>query len=390
MSLATLIRHRSILITVGTGGVGKTSTAAMLGLQAAALGRKALVLTVDPAHRLADALGLQACETGQPQELSKERLRKASVPAQTSLSIAMLDTRRAWNELIDREVKDPTLAKRIRTHPYFIRLRDLAGSYEYAAMEELYHLYTQGGYELLILDTPPAVHGFDFLEAPDRLLDVLEHEDVRFFLRSVMLASNIGLRLFDFSGGYIIRTLARFTGLSFLRELATFIDLFSGLFTGFRQRSAAVRAMLRSKLTAFVLVSAVDACQIEETAALQRRLIRHGMNPQILVANRVLRAPAALPAAENLLPKLKTALMRKAGASEKATDDLLRGCQQAHARLSAMAARGQLQLENLKAAIKDCPLTIVPLLPQDIHDLAGLEQLRREVFAGVDSEGERE
>jgi anion-transporting ArsA/GET3 family ATPase len=380
MSLSNVIRDRRIVITVGTGGVGKTSTAAMLGLQAAVLGRKALVLTVDPAHRLADALGLQALECGQLQELSIERLHTASVPAQTPLTVAMLDTRRTWNELIDREVKDPVLAERIRTHPYFIRLTDLAGSFEYAAMEELYHLHTQGGYELLILDTPPATHGFDFLEAPDRLLDVLEHEDVRFLLRSAMLASNVGLRLFNFSGGYVIRTLARFTGLSFLRELAGFIDLFTGLFAGFRQRSAAVHAMLRSPRTAFVLVSAVDTCQIEETATLQRRLIRHGMNPQVLVANRVQRAPALLPAANDFLPKLKTTLMRKAGAGKKATDDFLRGCQKAHTWLSAIAARGQIQLEKLKAAINDCPLTIAPLLPQDIHDLAGLEQLRRAVF----------
>jgi anion-transporting ArsA/GET3 family ATPase len=186
MSLTALIRNQGILITVGTGGVGKTSTAAVLGLQAATLGKKALVLTVDPAHRLADALGLKSLPVGQFRELSVKKLNDASVPAQASLTVAMLDTQRAWNNLIGREVPDSKLAKRILTHPYFIRLRDLAGSYEYAAMEELYHLSTQGGYELLILDTPPAQHGFDFLEAPDRLLDVLEHEDVRFLLRSVV------------------------------------------------------------------------------------------------------------------------------------------------------------------------------------------------------------
>ncbi len=201
MSLASLIRDRDILITIGTGGVGKTSTAAMLGLQAAVIGRKALVLTVDPAHRLADALGLKTLPVGQFRELSVKRLNDASVPARTSLTVVMLDASRTWNDLIAREVADTALAKRILEHPYFIRLRDLAGSYEYAAMEELYHLHKQAKYDLLILDTPPAVHGFDFLEAPDRLLDVLEHEDFRFLLRSAALASNAGLRLLDFSGG---------------------------------------------------------------------------------------------------------------------------------------------------------------------------------------------
>jgi anion-transporting ArsA/GET3 family ATPase len=174
--------------------------------------------------------------------------------------------------------------------------------------------------------------------------------------------------------------LARFTGLSFLKELASFIELFTGLFAGFRQRSAAVHEMLRSELTAFVLVSAVDACQIEEIASLRQRLIRHGMNPKALIANRVLAAPDALPASEDLLLSLKKELSRRAAVSEKTSFDLLRGCHQAHTWLSAIAARDQLQLEKLKAAIKDCQLTTIPLLPQDVHDLVGLEQMRRAVF----------
>jgi anion-transporting ArsA/GET3 family ATPase len=381
MSLAELITQRRILVTMGPGGVGKTTVAAALGLQAAVEGKRALVLTLDPALRLANALGLDDVPAGERRELSTEMLQAAGVPAKVPLTVEMLDTQKAWAGAICREVVEPRQRERILAHPFFKRMSaDLAGAREYAAMEELYHLYLRGRFDLVVLDTPPTVHGVDIIEAPDRVLEVLEHDAYRWLMRPALLAGKLGLRILNFSGGYVVRTLSRFTGLDFLKELAGFVDLFSGLLEGFRQRAAAVKATLRSPVTAFVLITAADPNLTQESVYLYRRLQHRELTPQAVVVNRVVFAPAPLPNELDWRAVLLQAASA-AGAAPPEADALVDAMEQAHTHLADLARRSEAQLTKMRESLfGTCSLNAVPLMESDVHDLAGLEQLRAALF----------
>ncbi len=381
MNLGQLVEKKRIILTMGPGGVGKTTVAAALGLQAATLGRKALVLTLDPAMRLANAMGLETFAVGQRSELSTESLRAMNIPATQALSVEMLDTHKAWTDAIFRAVSDPSLRKRILHHPFFERMsKDLAGAREYAAMEEIYNLYLRGAYDLVILDTPPTVHGVDFLEAPDRVLDVLEHDAYRWLMRPALLAGKMGLRMLNFSGGYAIRTLSRFTGMEFLKDLAGFVDLFSGLLEGFRQRASVVRATLRSDVTSFVLVTVAQKGAVDETATLYRRLKNQKMAPDALVVNRFTFPPAQLIDSGGCNDEL-TELARRDRISESDVRLITETVISAYETMLKLSQRDRAALDSLKKLLPNCcdPHTVA-MMDEDIHDLHGLEKLRMALF----------
>jgi len=380
VTLEHLINTKRILVVMGPGGVGKTTLAATLGLEAARQSRRALVLTIDPAMRLADALGLGNFSAGDHHKLPEDTLCRAGVPAKRPLFVAMLDTGRSLTDLIVREISDPKRQKRILENPFFDRLcHDLAGSREYAAMEEIHHLHTRGEYDLLIVDTPPTIHGLDFLEAPDRILDVLEYDSYRWLMRPALLTGKLGLKVLDFSGGYVVRTLSRFTGIRFLKDLAAFIDLFSGLMEGFRQRASALRSILTTDSSAFLLVTTPDPSRSEECRYLNRRLSRRHLAPGAVVVNRVTPQPPQLPAEPELSDKLTRALAEKVdpGDSQAAVTAML----SAHQMLADLAKRDRSRLGELRESLPDHQEVItVPLLEEDVHDIAGLELMRRAVI----------
>lgn len=384
MSLSGNILEKRIIVAMGPGGVGKTTLAATLGLQAAVAGRRALVLTIDPAMRLADALGLGRIEAGKTMTLQIESLERAAVPARAPLDVAMLDTGRSLAELITREVSDPEQRAKILAHPFFRRLcQDLAGSREYAAMEDLYHLYQRGNYDLVVVDTPPTIQGIDFLDAPDRILDVLDNNGYRWLMRPALLAGKIGLLALDFSGGYVVRTLAKFAGLTFLKELATFIDLFSGSMEGFRRRAAAIKEILRSDSAAFALVTSPDKSSAGEAVALHKRLTSRELVPEILIVNRVAPDPPPLPE----LPDWRALLTGQLTASlPDAPDQIERSIatmERARDMLGLLANRDRGRLEELRRKLANRSTVLeVALLEQDVHDIAGLERLRRMLFDG--------
>jgi anion-transporting ArsA/GET3 family ATPase len=380
VTLETLIGAKRILVVMGPGGVGKTSLAAALGLEAAVRGRRALVLTIDPAMRLADALGLGGFSAGDHHMLPEDTLARSGVPTKAPLFVAMLDTGRSLTDLIIREVSDPQKRQRILENPFFDRLcKDLAGSREYAAMEEIYHLQASGDYDLLIVDTPPTTHGLDFLEAPDRILDVLEHDSYRWLMRPALLTGRLGLKVLDFSGGYVVRTLSRFTGIRFLKDLAAFIDLFSGLMEGFRQRASALRSILTTEEAAFLLVTTPDPSRSEECRYLNRRLSRKHLAPGAVVANRVMPEPAPLPEEPDWSKKLASALA--AGTGGRDADAAVAAMLQAHRMLSDLAVRDRGRLTELKESLPGHQRVVtVPLLEEDVHDIDGLEKMRRAIF----------
>lgn len=356
MNLQRLLSRR-LLFVLGPGGAGKTSVSAALGLLSAAHGRRALVLTLDPARRLAEALRLSGGERHFP----VEELRAQGIPAQAPLEAALFDPQQSWSDLLAREVPDLEARRRLRAHPYFVRLsEDLAGSREYAALSEILALHQAGRFDLLILDTPPAAHGLDFLDAAERVLAAADRDAVDWLLLPLRLARQAG-RLPGWTSGYLVRTLARFTGMAFLDELAGFVELASVLLPRVRERSARLRELLQSEESAFVLVTRPDEGPVREGLALLSAVTRRARRPEALILNRCTPA-AALPDAVPLDPGTRRRLER-----------VLEFLAPIAAQERQIAARLRAELG---AAIA---LAEVPAIPGEITDLAGVERLRREL-----------
>jgi anion-transporting ArsA/GET3 family ATPase len=353
MTLDRLLSRR-LLFVLGPGGAGKTSLAAALGLLAAERGRRALVLTLDPARRLAEALRLVAGE----RVFSPEELRAAAVAAAAPLEAAVFDPRRSWIDLLAREVPDLETRRRLLTHPFFVRLsEDLAGSREYAALAEILAVFRAGRHDLVILDTPPAEHGLDFLDAAERVLAALD-ADALSWLAPLGLARR-ALRLTGWASGYIARTLARFTGAAFLEELGGFLELGSVLLPRVRERAAELRALLQSEECGSVLVTRAGEGPVRDALSLWAAVTRRARRPEAVVAN-LLTPQADLRGDAALDPAVRA------------------GAQRVLSFLAAIAGGERAALARLREGLPaGATLVRVPAIPGEIVDLAGLAQLCR-------------
>jgi anion-transporting ArsA/GET3 family ATPase len=235
------LEHR-ILVTVGTGGVGKTTVGAAIGLEAARRGKRALVVTIDPARRLADALGVG--ELGhEPRTLPRKVLRKAGIEGRGELVAMMLDTKRTFDELVSRYSPDEEALERILANPIYQNLTDaLAGSREYSAMEKLHQLHSAGDYDLIVLDTPPSTHALEFLDAPRRLTGFLQSDFLKLLFRPALAMGRTGFRLFRFGSATVLRAMERLTGIGFLRTISDFLLAFESMLEGFTTRAAEIEA----------------------------------------------------------------------------------------------------------------------------------------------------
>ncbi|HEY5677175.1 MAG TPA: ArsA-related P-loop ATPase, partial [Myxococcales bacterium] len=246
---------KRVAVCVGSGGVGKTTVAAALALGRALQGGKVLVCTIDPARRLANALGLEALGNVES-HVPAHKFREAGLAPKGQLFAMMLDVKRTWDDLVARHAPDRARQERIYQNRIYQQLSGaLAGSQEYMAMEKLYELATERDYDLIVLDTPPTAHALDFLEAPERILDFLGNESARLLLAPAVSAGKLGLRLLQLGSSYVAKTLGKFTGAEVLRDLAEFMATFQGMYEGFKDRAAAVRALLAEAQVGFVIVA---------------------------------------------------------------------------------------------------------------------------------------
>ena len=369
--LSEAIAGRRVLVCVGSGGVGKTSVAAALGLARALEGGRVLVCTIDPARRLASAMGLGALgnlEARVPDHAFSE----AGLAPRGELFAMMLDVKRTWDDLVTRHAPDPVRRDRILRNRLYQQMSSaLAGSQEYMAMEKLHELATARDYDLIVLDTPPTAHALDFLDAPDRILDFLGNDAARTLLAPAVGAGKLGLRLAQLGSSYVAKTLARFTGAALLADLGEFMAGFSGMYEGFQERAAAVRRLLASPTTGFVLVASASPLSIDEALAFHERLHAEGLPVAGLVANRVtpdLCAGAPWPGEVAGLAALRAALPDEGPLCPRLATTL-----DEHQRLATADAAS---LRRLFAAIPG-PRAVVPRLEQDVHDLAGLAELAR-------------
>jgi anion-transporting ArsA/GET3 family ATPase len=378
-SLDQLVMSRRVLVTVGAGGVGKTTTAAALGVAAARRGKRVLCLTIDPARRLAESLGLERM-SAEEQAISPELFARAGIPIEGSLTAMMLDTKRTFDELVTKYSSTPERAKKLldnRLYQYVST--SLAGTQEYMAMEKLVAVQRDPRFDLVILDTPPTANALDFLDAPARLAEAIDSAAMRWFVQAFESTGKLSLNLLARSAAIVLRGLGKITGGGFLEAMAEFITELNDLFGGFKQRAGMVEAALRSPEVSFVLVTSPAPMSIQEVMFFSDRLEEAKMPRGALVVNRF-RVPPPSAAAPPSVKEAAAAVARHAlQLDEDAPGRLVRAHGDA-IRLAALDATNVRLLD--KRANGRVPIVRVPELPSDVHDLRNLGELAEMLMRG--------
>jgi anion-transporting ArsA/GET3 family ATPase len=382
--LAELIASRDTIVVVGPGGVGKTTTSASLALHAARSGRKVLVLTVDPARRLATALGLGDLGATE-QRVSPAHFAQAGVSLGSgALYAMMLDTKTTFDALVHRHAATPEARDGILQNKFYQQAStSLAGSQEYMAMEKLYELREERDYDLIVLDTPPAVNAADFFDAPERLTNFLDSGSLSLLLAGVRRAGRFG---FGFFNSLLARVMNRFIGASTFTELLTFIESFATMFGGFKHRANRVAAMLRSPTTGFVIVSSTEVVSLDEAVVLHGYLQKAGMPFGALLINRVRPAYLTPEELDGLQARLLKAAQELQGGSalsaaqaKAASERVARACED-YAVLSEVDASRVAEVTQRLGADAE-HLWTVPLFDGDVHDIPSLAAFADHVFA---------
>lgn len=277
-----LLRDRRLVVCCGSGGVGKTTTAAALAVLAAKHGRRALVMTIDPARRLAQAMGLDTL-SHEPQSIALD------APGQ--MAAMMLDSKRTFDALIEGYAPSAEVREVIFANSYYQHLStSLSGSREFMAMEKVYELAQDDTYDVLIVDTPPAQHALDFLDAPQRLLDLFDGAFVNLLLQPYRVAGRLGFEMFRRSSDRFLKVFEKLTGYQVLADLSDFFLAFSGMFDGFKERSHRVMEMLRGEGTGFLLVCAPEPGSLSQIDGFFARLDGDALPVAGLIVNRMHRA----------------------------------------------------------------------------------------------------
>lgn len=285
---------RRVIVCVGSGGVGKTSVSAALSVAAARAGKRVLTLTIDPAKRLADSMGVdRATNTRQFVDVEKQR---ALGIVGGSLSVMMLDAGQTLRDMVAKLAPNGQSAERIFEHPLFQYLADyLAGANEYMAMEKLLSVLQEEDFDLLVLDTPPSRHALDFLDAPGRLTDAIDGPVTRAFTQAVGQGSRWGLGLVAKGASLVLKSIGKLTGAGLLEQVATLIVELNAIFGGFGERARSVAAAFRDPSFAYLLVTRPVAGAIADTCYFGQELALRGLRADAVVVNKV---HASLPAAE--------------------------------------------------------------------------------------------
>jgi anion-transporting ArsA/GET3 family ATPase len=349
-TLAGAVAHYRLLVCVGTGGVGKTTIAAALALDAALRGQRALVLTIDPARALARALGL--AELGDETRVPADALAAAGLPPTAPLSVAMLDPKRAWDAFISRHAPSAAVAQSVFANPFYQRLStQFAGSTEYMAIEELCRYAESGDYDVIVLDTPPSAHALDFVNAPERIDRLLDRDLAHWFATGAWRSAGFAAR-------FLLRRLERATSATTLREIATFFVAMNALVDVTHARTRRVRALLAGSDAAFVLVAAPRQLVAHETRGLAAKLVAQPTPLAAVVVNRVHDVPMVAPDALAALGDAPPG----------------RWLQQAWADAVAEATDEQAVIAQLGTQIV-APLARVAEAERDVHTLRDLAQI---------------
>ncbi len=378
MKFPELIDSRRVILCVGSGGVGKTTTAAALGLLAAKRGRRALCLTIDPARRLAQSLGMEEFRAD-AQEVSQERFTRAGIEAPGSLTVMMLNTKRTFDEIVERYASSPEVRDRIlQNQMYHYVSTALAGTQEYMAMEKLYSVKNDPSFDTIILDTPPTSNALDFLDAPERLIDALDSSATRWFVRAFQSTGRLSFDLLARSASIALRGVGKFTGTGFLEQVAEFLTEINDLFGGFTQRAREVQSALRAPDVAYVLVTSPSPMAIREVLFFSERLTQLGMSSDAFVVNRIHPPPASSPPEDAIRDAVAHSGLRL-------DDDVVPRLQSAmkdEVTQAAMDASHLRILDETLLLADPAPLRAnVPAYPYDVHDLESLHDVAKVLAA---------
>ena len=283
-----LLKPQSIVVMLGSGGVGKTTVAAALGIAGASARLRTAVITVDPARRLREALGLPRLGH-RPTRIDARQLRAAGLDARLELSAMVLDVKGAWDAMVAEHVPDPATRRRILDNAFYQSLSSrFAGADAYAALEALYQLHAGGDFDFEVVDTPPAAHAFEFVQAPARLARLLDSQAARWFLGPAGKSASLALRLAGRVTGYVARELERFAGARTLSSMSEFFAAAAGATAGIDDRMRRVAALIRSPAVRFVLVTTAEPDRLRDARRLIEQMQSERLNLGGIVVNRLL------------------------------------------------------------------------------------------------------
>lgn len=373
-SLKPLLDSRRVVLCVGCGGVGKTTVSAALGLAAALRGQRVLCLTIDPAKRLANSLGLSQMKLA-AQKVEPELFARAGLQVTGSLTVMMLDTKSTFDELVARQASSPAIRDRILNNRLYQHMSSgLAGTQSYMAMEKLLSVKEDPSYDLVVLDTPPTSNALDFLDAPGRLVNALDSRAMRWFIQAFEQSGRFSLNVLAKSVAVVMRGIGRITGTEFLAQVAELIVDLNDLFGGFRERAQRVAQAFRSPEFGYVLVTTPEPVALQEVRFFADRLLQQGMRRDAFVINRVHRARTAA---------VDPAVIARAAAAAglPLTPDLPARIARAVQQEALQAELDARNLSSLAPALhggaqREAPIRIeVPALAEDVHDLATLKRI---------------
>ena len=380
-TLNDVVDHGRIAVCCGSGGVGKTTTAAVIAIEGARRGRRAVVVTIDPAKRLANALGLDDL-ANEPHQIDPARWDPdGDRVAGGELSAMMLDTKSTFDGLVTRYADSPAQAQRILANNFYRNISGaLSGTQEYMAMEKLHELHEDGGYDFIVVDTPPSRHALDFLDAPARLLRLLNNP----IFRVLMVPTRTYLKIAGAAVQAFIRTVSRVVGAEVVDDIVTFFRSFEGMEEGFRTRAARVVEILKQNETRFVLVTSPRRDAIEEARFFAEQIGNHELAVDALVVNRVhprfgTEMSAGLRARAASLRELE--FSRR---TEQDARDRLAARYQNLAEFNEIAERERAYIETVRVRTRSAGVAFVPYLPHDVHDFTALAEIGRILFAPAD------
>ena len=358
-SLATPVAQAHILVTTGAGGVGKTTTAAALGMAGARAGRRTLVLTIDPARRLAQAMGLPVLDNT-PRQVDLD------TGGDGELWAMMLDMQTTFDAIIDRHARSTRNADAIKSNRIYRTLSStLSGTQEYMAMEKLHELHESGEWDLLVIDTPPTRNALDFLDAPKRMTSFLEGRLLRLLLKPGLAAGKGYLRALNFGATTFMKVAGKVTGMELLEDLSSFFKNFEGMYEGFKERADQVLELLQRTDSQFVVVTSPQPPPLREARFFLERLEQEGLHNAGVVVNRIHPACPGAPVQQELLD----------AADDQAEDAEGQAVAGALRLLNDMRNLAERERHDVEAALFGQQMRAeveVPLLHSDVHDLTGL------------------
>ena len=345
-----------VLLVCGSGGVGKTTVSAALGLHFAQLGKKVVVITIDPAKRLATALGLNAL-LNTPQKITTAG----------ELFAMQLDTKKTFDQIVRRYASSAEVCEKIFANKIYQHMSQmLAGSQEYMAIEKLYEIWQQQNFDVIILDTPPVQNAVDFLAAPDKLSNMISNSMLHLLIKPSVAIGKVGMRFFAKGSQQILKIFDRLVGFAFLQDISDMLVLFEDLLSGFHDRAAATKSLLQSADTRFIAVGTTEPNSVAETMLFQERLQELGYHLQKIIVNRVYPEKSATP---QQIKKDQMALTEIYGAKDAAI------LTENYQRFLPLISKDAEQIMRLAKKTDRKNIVTIPLFLSDVHDIKSLEHI---------------